>query len=164
MVLAHPTALAISNDILEEQNILGLTINDFKRGANKEIFKSVQLWTASETPKIETLVETVDELLEGHLATLVDAWHRNPPAPYENVFKDLSMAILRLRLRNFNEQIKELQFLLREAEENKDTESARHYKEMIKDHNRQLRELHDTGDALSLMGKRRAETKIQANI
>lgn len=160
LVLAHPSALAIANDILEQQHVHGLNINDFKEGANKEIFKSLQLWTASETPKIEVLTDMVDTSLQGQLATLADMWHRSPPAPLENVHKDLSVAILRLRLKNFNEQIENLQFLLQQARENKDTDNARQYTEMVETFRQQRRKLEYTRDALSLTGARRAEADL----
>jgi DNA primase len=163
LVLAHPTALAMANDILEKQNVLGLTANDFKRGINKEIFKSLQLWTASETPKIETLIDMAGEALQGHLATLADFWHRGPPAPTENVNRDLSIVILRLRLQNIREHMKELDFLQQKAKEENDVENVRQYTLMANAYKQQRRNLEQTRDALSLMGKRRAETNIYTN-
>ncbi len=163
LVLAHPAALAMANDILEEEDLLGLTINDFKRGTNKEIFRSMQLWTASETPKIETLVNMVGEMLEGQLATLADFWHRGPPAPAENVNRDLSIAILRLRLHNIIEQMKELDFLLQEARENKDVDNVRQYTEIANAYKQQRRKLEYTRDSLSLLGKRRAEANFYSD-
>ena len=65
LVLAHPSALAAANNLLEQQGVIGLTVNDFKWGENREIFKSVQLWTASEELKIEMLVEMVGEVRFG---------------------------------------------------------------------------------------------------
>lgn len=159
LILAHPFALAMSSDILEQQQASGLNINDFKRGDHKEIFKSLQLWTAAETPRIETLTEMVGGALEGRLATLASLWHRQPPTPAETAFRDLSIAILRLRLQNIVQQIEELQFLLREAEENKASDEARRYQEMIAACSDQKHRLHDVSDALSLTGRRRAESK-----
>jgi len=160
LILAHPYALAMANDTLEQQDIYGLSVNDFRQGANREIFKSLQLWTASETPKIEILLDMLGEMLEGHLATLADFWHRGPPVPVENIDRDLSIAILRLRLQNVIEQMKELDFLQQEARETKDTKDIRQYTEMANAYKQQRQKLEQTRDALSLMGKRRAETDI----
>jgi DNA primase len=160
LVVSHPAALAIANDILEQREVAGLSVHDFKRGDNREIFKSLQLWTAAESPKIEVLHEMIGPMLMGRLATLASLWHRGPPTPLENVSRDFSMAILRLRLRNLNEQIEELQFLLSEAEAASDTENARRYREMISACSEQRRQLHDTSDALSLVGRRRAEVNM----
>lgn len=159
LILAHPFALAMSNDILEQQQVTGLKANDFRRGDHKEIFKSLQLWTAAESPRIETLTEMVGEPLEGRLATLASLWHRRPPAPAETAFRDLSIAILRLRLQNVVQQIEELQFMLREAEDAHELEEARRYRALIATCSEQRRQLHDVSDALSLTGKRRAESK-----
>ena len=158
LILANPTALAAANEILEEQGLLGLNASDFKRGDNRDIFKVLQLWTALETPKIEMLIEMVDDVLERRLAVLASQWHRRPPPPLEDVNHDLSVGLLRLRLQTVNEQLGELKFLLLETEENEDTEKARRYRETIREFSRQRKILHDTRDALSLMGKRRAET------
>jgi DNA primase len=157
LILAYPAVLAIANDILEERQIPALTINDFKRGDNREIYRYLQLWTASESPKIETLSQMIGTTLEGRLATLASLWHRRPPTPVEHLSRDFTMAMLRLRLQNLVEQIAELQFLLRETEENNDIESGRRYREMIRACSEQRKLLHDTRDALSLVGRRRAE-------
>lgn len=163
LVLAHPTALARANDILEKQDIAGLTANDFKRGVNKEIFKSIQLWTASDTPKIDALIDMADEALQGHLATLAEFWHRGPPAPTENVNRDLSIVILRLRLQNIREQMNELDFLQQKAKEDNNTDNVRQYTLMANAYKQQRRNLEQTRDALSLMGKRRAEANLYTN-
>jgi hypothetical protein len=149
--------LALANDTLEKRDVPGLNVNDFKRGENKEIFKSLQLWSVSETPKLETLVSMVGELLERRLAVLVSHWLRRPPPPAENIAQDLSAAVLRLRLQNIDEQIKELTFLQREAVNNQDLPGARHYTEMAEAYSQQRRKLEQARDALSLMGQRRAE-------
>jgi DNA primase len=157
LILNHPLSLAMANDILEKEGVPGLTANDFRRGENKEIFKSLQLWTVSETPKIETLVSMVGEVLERRLAVLASQWLRRPPPATENINQDLSVAVLRLRLQNVIEQIKELTFLQREAMDNQDTSGARHYTEMAEAYSQQRKKLEQTRDALSLMGQRRAE-------
>lgn len=157
LILNHPLSLAMANDILEKEGVPGLTANDFRRGENKEIFKSLQLWTVSETPKIETLVSMVGEVLERRLAVLATQWLRRPPPPTENINQDLSVAVLRLRLQNVIEQIKELTFLQREAMDHQDTQGARHYTEMAESYSQQRKKLEQTRDALSLMGQRRAE-------
>ena len=102
----------------------------------------------------------VGDTLAGQLATLADVWHRSPPAPVENMNRNLSIAILRLRLQNVIEQIKELSFLQREAIENNDIPSARQYTTMAETYSQERRKLEHTRDALSLMGKRRAESKF----
>lgn len=157
LILAHPSALAIANEILEREGHSGLNAADFQQGDNKEIFRVVQLWTVSEAPDIDSLLEMVDEELERRLATLINQWHRRPPAPLENINRDLCIAVLRLRLQNVVEQIEELKILLREAEENENADEARRYQEMITACSQQRRRLHDTRDGLTLMGQRRLE-------
>lgn len=157
LILNHPLTLAMANDLLEKEGLPGLTVSDFRRGENKEIFKSLQLWTVAETPKIENLVSMVGEVLERPLAVLAGQWHRRPQPPVETINQDLSMAILRLRLQNVIEQHKELTFLQHEAMDNKDSQGARHYTEMVETYKQLRKKLEQTRDAFSLMGQRRAE-------
>lgn len=157
LILTHPFSLVIANEILAQQNLAGLTINDFKRGENREIFKSLQLWTVSETPELDLLVSMVDPVLERRLAFLASQWHQRPQIPAENVNQDLSLAVLRLRRQNIDEQIKELTLLQHEAMRNQDTAAARQYAEMSEEYKQQRSKLDYTRDALSLMGQRRAE-------
>jgi DNA primase len=164
LVVAHPNALAMANDILEQQSVQGLSVNDFSYGANKEVFKSLQLWTASETPKLEVLVDMVGDSLERHLATLADLWHRGPPVPPENVDRDLSMIILRLRLQNIIEQMRELDFLQQDAKETRESSNVRQYTELANAYKHERRKLEQTRDALSLMGKRRSETNSYTDL
>lgn len=160
LILAHPATLAAANDTLEGQALQPISSNDFQRGDHQAIFKSLALWTASETPKIEVLTEMVGTELEGRLATLASRWHQRPPAPFDHAVRDLGNAILRLRLKQTDRQLEELQFLLREAEESQDLERGQRYRQLIKSCGEQRHKLHDAYDALSLSGKRRAETKI----
>jgi hypothetical protein len=152
--MANPSALAMANDILEKQGVPGLSINDFKQGDNREIFKSLHVWTASETPKIEVLRDMIGESLNQYLANLADQWHRRPPAPYEDIDQDLSGAILRLRLRNIAEQINELTTLQHNTNNSQDN---RYYTEMAEQYKQERKKLEYTRDALSLVGKRRLE-------
>ncbi|MBN1992788.1 MAG: DNA primase [Anaerolineae bacterium] len=154
LILANPSALALANDILEKQGVPGLVVNDFKQGDHREIFKSLNIWTASETPKIEILTEMVGESLGQNLATLTSHWHRRPPAPLEDIDKDLSSAVLRLRLKNIVEQINELTTLQHHTGDKQDN---RYYTEMVEQYRQERKKLEYTQDALSLMGKRRLE-------
>jgi hypothetical protein len=117
----------------------------------------LQLWTVAETPKIEALGGMVGEVLERRIATLASHWHRRPPVPVENLNQDLSMAILRLRRQNIDEQIGELEFLLRQPQTGQDVESTRHYTETIDACKQERSKLDRTRDALTLMGQRRTE-------
>jgi hypothetical protein len=154
LILANPTALAMANEILEKQGLPALNINDFKAGDNREIFKSLHIWTAAETPHIETLSEMIGETLDQQLAGLVSRWYHRPSAPAEDIHRDLSGIILRLRLKNIAEQINELKSLQHQAADSSDN---RYYTEMVENYRQQRKILEQTRDALSLMGKRRLE-------
>jgi len=156
LILANPSALAVANETLEKQNVPGLGVNDFKRGDHKEIFKSLQLWTVSQTPRLEILAEMVGEALSPQVEDLASQWHNRPSTSLENIDRDLSIAILRLRLQNVNEQINELTFLQQETVV-KGLESVRSYTETVERYKQQRKQLEHIRDALSLVGKRRLE-------
>jgi DNA primase len=155
LILAHPTALAIANDLLVQQGLTGLSSADFKQGEYREIFQALQLWTVSETPQVETLRELVDELLEQRLAQLVARQRQAPPALPANINQDLAIATLRLRLENILEQSETLETIQQSEPQN-----ARHYAAIIENHRQQRKALEQARDALTLMGKRRKETKV----
>ncbi len=157
LILTHPSTLAMANDMLEKKSLPGLTVNDFNRVDYREIFKSLQLWTASEVPKLEILVEMVGQLLGQQLTSLVNQWRRYLTGPLEQINRDLGKTILRLRLQNSIKKIEELTFLQRETSENGD---VRRYMTIAEEYSRQRRQLEFTKNALSLMGQRLAETNL----
>lgn len=158
LIIANPPALAMANELLEQHNLPALSRHEFEQGNNREIFKTLQLWTSSEMPQLETLTNMVDQVLTSALTELAAYWQQRPSIPLEYVYQDLSKVILRIRLRHIARQIKELEILQREAIENNDTESALHYRELTDTHRQQRQRLELVRDALSLMGQRRTET------
>ncbi len=154
LIVVYPAALAMANEILEKQEMSGLGVNDFKQGDNREIFKSLLVWTAAETPKIETLVDMVGVSLDQRLIALANQWQQRPAAPAEDINRALSSAILRLRLQNIVDQINDLTTLQHQATESNDN---RYYTEMVEHYKQQRHKLELTRDALSLVGKRRQE-------
>lgn len=138
LILNYPTSLALANDALEKQNLSGLTINDFNQGENKELFKSLQLWTASEIPKQETLRDMTDELLMPRLNFLFTQWQQRPPVPLGRINQSLKKTILRMRIKNINDQINNLQFLQRETT-NKETSNQ--YKLLASEYVQQRKQL-----------------------
>ena len=157
LILANPGALALANNILEQYELSSLTINDLKLGDHKEIFQSIQLWTVSQSPKLEVLTEMVGPALAPQLAHLVSQWRNRPAVSDENIDRDLSLAIVRLRLQNVNEQINELTFLQRELAEDQHSNDVRRYTEMVEHYRRQRKTLEQLKDNLSLVGQRRLE-------
>ncbi|MBN1220590.1 MAG: DNA primase [Anaerolineae bacterium] len=154
LIITNPAALAVANDRLEKEGVPGLNINDFKQGDNREIFRWLNIWTAAETPKLENLMEMVGELLNGQLAGLASQWHRRPAPPAEDVSRDLSGAILRLRLQSIADQINELTSLQHNTFDSQDN---RYYTERVEQYRQERKKLEYTQDALSLIGRRRQE-------
>lgn len=157
LIIAHPTALALANETLAGQHIAGLNINDFSRGDYKEIFKTLQLWTASHSPKIDALLDMVGEDLASTVTTLTDQTRQGPAVSPANIDRDLSIAILRLRLQNINEQINQLTFLQQEIGR-EDQKTLRAYTKMVEQFKQERKKLEHFRDALSLIGRRRLET------
>ncbi|MDX1521347.1 MAG: DNA primase, partial [Anaerolineae bacterium] len=165
LILANPAALVKANKILEEYGISGLTINDINRGGNREIFQALQLWSAAQTPKLDTLVEMVGETLAPYLANLASQWHNKPSVSNSHMDRDLSIAILRLRLQNVNEQINELTFLQRESmEEELENNTTRRYIEAVEQYKQERKRLEQIRDTLTLAGQRRLETNLYGEV
>ena len=72
----------------------------------------------------------------------------------ENIERDLSEAILRLRLQNIADQISELTTLQHNTN---DAHNNRYYIKTVEQYKQERRKLEHTKDALSLTGKRRLE-------
>jgi DNA primase len=157
LILANPAALVLATNLLEQHQVPGLTVNDLSLGDHREIFKGIQLWSASQTPKFEMLVEIVGADLAPKLNQLASQGQHTPAVPSENVGRDLSLAILRLRLQNVTEQINELTFLQRETIEEQSIREARPYMEMVDQYKQQRKKLEQLQDNLSLVGQRRLE-------
>lgn len=154
LLLTHPSALAPVNDIFGEKGVETLNANDFKQSDNREIFSSLALWTASETPEMDVLVDMVGESLGKRLAALASRWHRQPDIPQEYIEQVLRDTILRLRLYNITEQINELMMLQQEAGT---IDERRYYDDKINQFKQKRHQLDQIRDILSLTGKRRLE-------
>ena len=101
----------------------------------------------------------VGDLLRPQLEELSNQWRRRPMPSLEDINKDLCKNAVRLRLQNIAAQIEELDFLQREARNSQDLDSDRHYTQMVDLRKQQRNKLEYASDALSLMGKRRAEAE-----
>lgn len=153
LILAAPSGLAIANAVLETQQLSALNINDFHHGENKAMFKSMQLWTAAESPQPEILAGMVGESLALRLNYLMERWHNQIRLPHrEELHKDLQTTILQMRIENINKQVKELEFLQRQSDD-EDTETRNHYIMMTYKFSQQRKQLDQTKNNLSSIGQ-----------
>jgi len=137
MIIAYPKILPLVNDGLAQQNLPNLNVNDFNQGDNKEIFKYIQLWTISEIPRLETLIDMVDMLLTPRLQFLANQGHQDLALPIEKLRQDLQATILQLRKINIQKQVDELTFLQRSG----DSQTIQHYNKIEFDYRRELHKL-----------------------
>jgi DNA primase len=156
-IIGHPAALAGADFVLEQNDLPGLTFSDFMRSENKNIFRAIQLWTASEPPDANVLSQMVDQSLADQLEILVKTSEQLPETPQDRAPKALWRLIVRLRLQDFDGQIKELSVLLQEAREDGDSQAIAEYTKMVEKLGKQRKALEQVRNSLSVSGQRRTE-------
>ncbi|MDM8521642.1 DNA primase [Anaerolineales bacterium HSG6] len=111
LILTYPSTLAMANDALEQQGLPPLTADDFNRGEHQEIFRSMQLWTASQIPKLEILTDMVGQPLAQQIVRLTNQWKHHVKVSVPELQQDLQVTVLKIRIENVNAQITQLKFL-----------------------------------------------------
>jgi len=160
MIIGHPGILHRINQKLVENDVDVLAVEDFQKTENGAIFLAVKNWAVDETSTLDILLETIDEHLEGQLASLLDLWGRQPQQSGAYIEKELPQMILRMRKRRWQQQIKDLNLLQGEALITGDREMALQYQILISEiTNVKLNKLDKAQNALSIMGRRMTEEK-----
>jgi hypothetical protein len=137
LILTYPSTLAIANDSLENKSIPGLSADDFSRGDHQEIFRFLQLWTASQVPKLDMLFDMVGDPLAQRVNSLTNQWKHQITLPMERLYKDLQATILQIRIQRVIKHIDELVFLQRSG----DWKTTRHYTVIACEYEKQRNQL-----------------------
>jgi DNA primase len=160
MLIGQPAVLNVVNQKLYNNQVDVLATDDFQKIENRALFLTIKKWALDQNATLDSLVEMVDEHLEGQLATLMDLWYRQPTPPTEYVENELPKIILRMRQQQLKKQIRELNLLQKEALESGDREAALNFRRLISETTQAQRNfLEKAQDALSIMGRRRTEEK-----
>ncbi|NIP26474.1 MAG: DNA primase [Phycisphaerae bacterium] len=161
MLVGHPRGLRNLNQILQKNEVGRLSADDFLETENRTLFQVVEQWALTELANLDTLLPLVDEHLDGHLASIMALWHRQPtPAADEYVEKQLAGIVLRLRLERLKKQAKELREMQKNAYEAQDREATSEYIKLMQQVNLRLSKLNKVKDALSILSRRRLEERF----
>jgi hypothetical protein len=109
--------------------------------------------------EIDGLIQQADAVLQPQLGFLRAGWDALPPAPPEVLGKDLVSGILNLRDRHLKQEIANLRFLQRDAEENHDEEQHLYFQTLANTAKEKLRLVQAAINRRSMMGQRRAEAE-----
>jgi DNA primase len=109
--------------------------------------------------QMDGLIQQADALLQPQLELLRAGWNALPPAPPEALAKDLVSRALDLRDRHLKQEIADLRFLQRDAEENHDQEQHLYFQTQANTAKEKLRLVQTAINRRSMMGQRRAEAE-----
>jgi hypothetical protein len=109
--------------------------------------------------QIDGLIQQADAVLRPQLGFLRAGWDALPPAPPEVLGKDLVSGVLNLRDRHLKQEIANLRFLQRDAEENHDEEQHLYFQTLANTAKEKLRLVQAAINRRSMMGQRRAEAE-----
>jgi DNA primase len=160
MLVSHPRGLRNLNQLLQENEEVGLSADDFLKTENRTLFQVIEQWALTELANLDTLLPMVDEHLEGHLASIMTLWHQQPAPVDEYVGKQLAGIVLRLRLERLKQQAKELGEMQKNAYEAQDREATSEYIKLMQQVNSRLSKLNKVKDALSILSRRRLEERF----
>ncbi|MDM8526884.1 DNA primase [Anaerolineales bacterium HSG24] len=139
LILTYPSTLAMANEALKQQGLPPLIADDFNKGEHQEIFRSMQLWTASQIPKLEILMDMVGQPLSQQIVRLANQWKHQVKVSVPELQQDLQVTVLNIRIENVNAQINQLKFL----QQNSDPTMQRKYMVMVGEY-QQLRKKLDS--------------------
>jgi hypothetical protein len=173
IILEQPGTLSVANNELTSLGLAPLSADDFQQVENRQLFLTLSDWVATKYPQgaqypspedqdasqLEGLVQQTDPLLRPRLGFLRERWNTLPAAPPEMLEKDLVSRILTLRDQHLQEEISNLRFLQRDAEESHDEEQRLHYQTLVNAAKEKLRLVQQATGRRSIMGRRRAEAE-----
>jgi len=159
IIITQPTTLVLANEMLEKHRLASLTMHDFNQADNKEIFRSLELWTVSEVPRFEILLDMVGELFEPKLKFLLNHWHRQLTLlPLEQIGRGLISCIIEMRASYCKKNINEVALLQQEMQLQGDYQSSHYYGAIATKHIEQLTLINLTQKSLSISGQILART------
>jgi hypothetical protein len=120
---------------------------------------AAQAQESRDAQQIDGLIQQVDALLQPQLELLRAGWDALPPAPPEVLGRDLVSGLLNLRDRHLKQEIANLRFLQRDAEENHDQEQHLYFQTLANTAKEKLRLVQAAVNRRSMMGQRRAEAE-----
>jgi DNA primase len=153
-LLCRPDVLAQLDAELIGHQAPPLGADDFASAENKAIILALQATPAfaTEDGGWEWLSHDLPEVLQQRCRAVAAQTRRNPTLTDEKLLKDLGDSLLRLRARNLYQQIRQLEYLILEAEQAGEPEQLREYQELVVSYSAQKRQIQKLLEARSMLG------------
>ncbi|MCD6290487.1 MAG: hypothetical protein J7M34_08290, partial [Anaerolineae bacterium] len=123
---------------LTQATLKPLSADDFERLENQEIFRLLQM---PGTPGSLPVNELVPEPLQAHWDRLRQAVAEMPSLSVEQAVREITEAVLRLRVERVRRSLEELKQLLAEAQGTEDREAVRDYTQLVQERTREIGQL-----------------------
>jgi DNA primase len=135
---------------------------DLRGAEEKAILESWRRWLADGGSPLAQgeFYDTLEEVLQARVNTLIQARAAQPPAPDDLLRDKVLDAFTELRLRGPRRQVHEMRFLQEDAQAAADREAHRRYGKLIVDLSLRIRRLEQSRDARSVAGRRRTEDAL----
>jgi DNA primase len=156
LLLYHPHLLQDADEALRACEEEPIQPGDLGHAEDRVILEAWRQWLfhdGSHDPRSEFL-DTLHQSIQDRVEVLFKAREGQPPIPEEMLRNDVLDAITRLRLRNLQREIRELRFLLADAE---DGEAGVDYGQTIARTTARIRRLQHALDERSMSGQRQRE-------
>lgn len=167
LILRHPALLVQVDEALLAGAEGALHPDDLSRAEDRAILAAWRLWLAAGgAPEVQAaFYDTLNENLQARVHTLVQAEADQPPVADELLRNDSADTAVRLRLRNLQQQIRNLRFLHEDAQAAGDAEAFRRYGTLITEVTGRIRRLEQALNERSVAGRRqRADAVSRAPI
>jgi DNA primase len=160
--LYYPALLQEVDEVLRSCNQPPFGPEDLRRAEDKAILESWQGWLAGDGLPLAQgeFYDTLEEVLQARINTLIQARAMQPPAPDDLLRDKVLDAFTELRLRGLRQQVREMRFLHEDAQSAADRDAQRRYGHLIVDLSRRIRLLEQSRNARSVSGRRRNEDAL----
>lgn len=161
--LYYPALLQEVDDVLRACDEQPFGPEDLRGAEDKAILASWQRWLAGGGEPLAQgeFYDTLEEVLQARVNTLIQARADEPPAPDDLLRDKVLDAFTGLRLRGLRRQVEAMRFLQEDAWAAGDREAHRlSYGKLLKDPALRIRRLEKSRDARSVAGRRRTEDAL----
>ncbi|MFC2015367.1 DNA primase [Chloroflexota bacterium] len=156
LFLNHPALLEDAEAALEMGGDPPLNEEDLARSTDRALFSAWRQWLVDGgQPEVRAaFYDSLDESLQERVDILLQASQGQPELPKAVLRDDFTDAVVRLRLRNLQRRVRELRFLLEDAEPSEVEDS---YGRLIAEAALRIRRLQKTKSGWSMAGRRNRE-------
>jgi DNA primase len=164
-ILLRPDLLSRLDGEMIKEHTPPLGPDDFFEPANRAVMSLLQQSTfVGDASELESLLEASDPTVQALCRWLLVHSQGQPPLSDEKLVKELGDSLIRLRERNLQQRIRQIEHLMLDCEQTGATGERRQYQELMVSCTAQLDHLHELRFSRSMIGnvkaRRTPETMI----